>query len=144
MQDKWQPPRADLLKVNFDGAFDAAIGRGGWGFVVRDEIGVVRGPGAGSTHQLTSAIQSEAIACGEALVAAEQWGISTLVLESDSSNLVKAMTSNEYDLAPEGVIFRDLRLFISLNFSSVEVVFAPRSCNKVAHELAAIGALGEE
>jgi hypothetical protein len=41
-------------------------------------------------------------------------------------------------------LFRGLRSFILLNYSSVEVVFAPRSCNKVAHEIAAIGALGEE
>jgi hypothetical protein len=47
--------------------------------------------------------------------------------------------SSEYDLSPEGVIFRDIRVFIGLNFGNVEVSFAPRMCNNVAHSLAAYG-----
>jgi hypothetical protein len=37
-------------------------------------------------------------------------------------------------------MFRDIHLFISLNFGVVEISYAPRVCNKVAHALAAYGA----
>jgi hypothetical protein len=61
-------------------------------------------------------------------------------VESDSQNLIKAIQGKEFDLAPEGVLYRDIRAFISLNFSSVVFSFTPRECNKVAHALAAFGA----
>jgi hypothetical protein len=48
------------------------------------------------------------------------------------------------DLAPEGVIYRDIRSFIRLNFSNISFSFQPRVCNKMAHELAAIGASGDD
>jgi hypothetical protein len=35
-------------------------------------------------------------------------------VESDSQNLIKAIQGKEFDLAPEGVLYRDLRAFISL------------------------------
>uniref|UniRef100_A0ACD5Z2Z1 Uncharacterized protein n=1 Tax=Avena sativa TaxID=4498 RepID=A0ACD5Z2Z1_AVESA len=46
-QDFWRPPEGDMLKINIDGAFAADSGTGGWGFVVRDQTGAVRGSGAG-------------------------------------------------------------------------------------------------
>jgi hypothetical protein len=61
------------------------------------------------------------------------------MLETGSSDLTKALQSIECNLPPEGVLFREFRSFIQLNFSNVVVVFAPRSCNKLIHELAAFG-----
>jgi hypothetical protein len=65
------------------------------------------------------------------------------VLPFKKNNLVRAIKSKEFDFTPEGDIYRDIRAFISLNFVSVNIVFRPRSCNKVAHALAAIGAREE-
>jgi hypothetical protein len=42
--------------------------------------------------------------------------------------------------SPEGVIYRNLRIFMLLNFNSFEFVFTPRTCNKLAHALATYGA----
>ena len=63
-----------------------------------------------------------------------------IVVESDSQNLIKAMQSNEFDRAPEGIIYRDLRLYVRLNFNSVMFSVIPRTCNNLAHELAKYGA----
>jgi hypothetical protein len=49
------------------------------------------------------------------------------------------MNYSEYDLAPVGVIISDLKFRLSFNFIEASVVFAPRSCNKPSHELAALG-----
>jgi hypothetical protein len=65
-------------------------------------------------------------------------------VKSDSQNLIKAIQGKEFDLAPEGVLYKDIRAFISLNFSSVVFSFTPRERNKVAHALAAFGASQRE
>jgi hypothetical protein len=51
-----------------------------------------------------------------------------------------ALTGREYDLAPEGVLFREIRSFVSLNFISFKVSFCSRLCNKVGHVLASMDA----
>jgi hypothetical protein len=90
-----------------------------------------------------SALQAEAQACAEAVQAASEWGMGNIKLETDSLTLVTALQGTGLDLSPEGVIFRDTRLFISLNFGAVDISYAPRVCNKVAHALAAYGARHE-
>jgi hypothetical protein len=58
--------------------------------------------------------------------------------------LACALQTSEYDLAPEGVVFRDLRIFLRLNFLSHNISFVSRDCNNVAHLLAAHGARQDE
>jgi hypothetical protein len=136
----WNKPEENMLKINTDGAYNADTNRGGWGFVIRDSYGDARGSGAGAVTYAGSALHMEAQACSEALHAAVQWGMVNITLETDSSILARALQSKDYDLLPEGVIFRDIRAFIRLNFWSVDVTFVPRTCNKVAHLIAAYGA----
>jgi hypothetical protein len=38
---RWSRPPADTLKISSDGAYCAASGTGGWGYVIRDEEGSV-------------------------------------------------------------------------------------------------------
>jgi hypothetical protein len=63
-----------------------------------------------------------------------------ILLETDSSILAYAVQGTYYDLSPEGVIFRDIRVSLRLNFISVEVAHVPQICNVAAHLLAAFGA----
>jgi hypothetical protein len=65
-------------------------------------------------------------------------------VESDAKNLVKAMQDSSLDRTPEGIIYRDIRCFSCLNFSSISFSFCPRTCNKMAHDLAAIGVRKQE
>jgi hypothetical protein len=101
---------------------------------------VVRGAGAGHLSAVASAAQAEAVACAQALQVAADWGLAQLIIETDSSNLVRAIESTEFDSAPERVIYRNIKSFIRLNFKLVKVLFCPRGCNKVAHALGALGA----
>jgi hypothetical protein len=139
-QQRWQKPVDDTLKINTDGSFDAETRQGGWGFVIRDSTGEARGSGAGHLYNVASALQAETLACSEAVHAAAEWGMGTIHLETDSMILACALQTSEYDLAPEGVLFRDLRIFIRLNFLSHNISFVSRDCNNVAHLLAARGA----
>jgi ribonuclease HI len=108
--------------------------------VIRDCDGSVRGSGAGLLTHVTSAAQAEGQACTEALQAAGDWVMLHIHIETDSMNLVRAMQTSDFDLAPEGVIYRDLRVFLRLHFSSVIISHVSRNCNKLAHALAAYGA----
>jgi hypothetical protein len=62
-----------------------------------------------------------------------------LQLENDAQNLVRALKDGSFDRTPEGVIYRDIRSFSSLNFLSASFSFCPRLCNKLAHDVAACG-----
>jgi ribonuclease HI len=143
VEKKWQRPEGETIKINTDGAFSAEKCQGGWGFVARDAQGRVRGAGAGKIKYAGSAVQAEALACAEALQAAMEWGMVDFSIETDSLNLVSALKGTDFDLAPEGVLFRDIKSFIRLNFGTLEIDYAPRTCNKVAHQLAAYGARHE-
>jgi hypothetical protein len=79
---------------------------------------LVRGSGAGKINFAASALQTKALACAEALHASAEWEMGTIHEETDSVVLVKVLQSTDYDLAPEGVLFRDMRIFMRLNFNS--------------------------
>jgi ribonuclease HI len=139
-QSQWIPPDGDRLKINCDGAFAAETSTGGWGFVIRDHDGTVRGSGAGQIAHAASAAMAEAQACQEAVQAAATWGMGHLHIEADALNLIKALQDTSLDRTPEGVIYRDIRAFMRLNFISICFSHCPRTCNNLAHELAALGA----
>ena len=44
-----------------------------------------------------------------------------------------------YGRARGGMLFREAKFIMAINFNSVAVVHAPRSCHCVAHELARLG-----
>lgn len=102
------PKVADKLKINCDGAFKNAESGGGWGFVIRNSDGDVRGSGAGCIQNIVSALQAEVEAYAAALQAASDWGMTNVEVESDCQVLLRAIQSKDADLAPEGVIFREI------------------------------------
>ena len=58
--------------------------------------------------------------------------------QTDSLNLVQALNTRDLDLAANGVLFKEIRCFASLNFNQVVFSFCPRKCNKVADALAPV------
>jgi ribonuclease HI len=68
----------DVLKINIDGAFHASSRTGGWGFIVHDSDGDIRGSGVGHLPNVASAAQAEAHACAEAVAAAAGWGMTNV------------------------------------------------------------------
>jgi hypothetical protein len=87
----WQRPEGERLKINTDGAFSSETRQGGWGFVVRDNMGDARGSGAGAVSHACSALQMEAHAIWEAAHAAADWGMGRIILETDSLTLVRVL-----------------------------------------------------
>jgi hypothetical protein len=62
-------------------------------------------------------------------------------METDSMVLKKAITSSDYDLAMLGVLFREMKAILCVGVENFRISVVSRSCNVVAHELVARGAL---
>jgi ribonuclease HI len=137
---KWSRPTGDTLKINTDGSYFPGTNHGGWGFIIRDADGDVRGSGYGHLQHIRDPLRAEAEACVQAIQAAASWGMTRIHIETDSTTLAEALQSSKYDRMTNGVIFKEARAFIRLNFSSCVSSYCPRTCNKAAHVLAAMGA----
>ena len=62
------------------------------------------------------------------------------VFVTDSQILQRAVTSQVYDSAPLGALFREVKVRLHLNFTETCVIYNSRTCNGPAHILAARGA----
>ncbi|RLN28963.1 hypothetical protein C2845_PM05G15270 [Panicum miliaceum] len=136
---KWERPGKDVLKINCDGAFRSETSVGGWGFVIRDSAGLVIRSGAGSCLHLMDALHAELLACLAGVRAAGEMGMSNVIIEIDSMLARLTLSTTTFALAPVGGIVYEIKYLMNLFFTSVNVAFFPRECNRVAHAVAALG-----
>jgi hypothetical protein len=107
--------------------------------VVRNNTGDVLDIGVGSIQRAGSSLHAEALAALHGLERAEQPGMTRVILETDASNLGKALTTNLLDSNLEGVLFRQIRSAMARNFVSCPISVCPRPCNKVDDCMASHG-----
>jgi ribonuclease HI len=86
---------------------------------VRNNTGDVLDIGVGSIQRAGSSLHAEALAALHGLERAEQPGMTRVILETDASNLGKALTTNLLDSNLEGVLFRQIRSAMARNFGCV-------------------------
>jgi hypothetical protein len=100
--------------------------------------------GAGHIEAVSEAVHAEAYACLHAVQYAINAGIHKVELETDNLTLKTALSSDAYDAAERGILFREIKYLLAVNFADFKVIHRPRTCNKVAYMLASMGAnLGE-
>ena len=114
-------------------------GRGAWGCVVRNSHGEFLAARSGYFEHMAGPLHAEASAYVRAIEAVAELGIYLVIFESESSVLVNALNSDEYDRSTIGVLLRESRSIFFGNFESFAFSFCKRDCNKVAHELAVFG-----
>ncbi|GJN04370.1 hypothetical protein PR202_ga21914 [Eleusine coracana subsp. coracana] len=136
---QWSPPSENFYKLNVDASFLDSSKRGGWGFVLRDQDGLFLEGGAGNIPRVANALHAEAMAALAGLERAAQLGMERIVLETNESVLGRAITSDTMDQSEGGGLFRRIRDFMRLSFSSYLVSVCPRICNRVADALATCG-----
>jgi ribonuclease HI len=137
---RWTKPPADYLKINIDGSFCREYGTGGWGFCIRDCNGEVCGAGMGQLNHVADALHAESIACLKAIEFAAEAGMGRIIIETDATLLKSALQSTEFDSTRHGVLFREAKFLLLTNFLDYNVLYCKRTCNIVAHVLAANGA----
>jgi len=94
---------------------------------------------AGKLTRLLDAFQSEVEACLAGVMLAEEVGAERIVVETDSLVLKQALQNSTHRLASIGGVICEIQALLATSFSSFVIEYAPRSCNRVAHALAAIG-----
>jgi hypothetical protein len=57
-------------------------------------------------------------------------GMTRIELETDATNLQKALTTTELDRSTDGGLFRQIRELIRDSFVYCKIWCCPRSCNK--------------
>lgn len=66
------------------------------------------------------------------------------MLETDAKQVINALHGNDFRLSLVGGLVHEVKDLIVEIFSHRLVCFAPRDCNRVAHELAALGSRCDE
>jgi hypothetical protein len=138
---RWTAPRPETVKINIDVAFRESSGNnGGWGGICRNNDSEVCFAVSGSLVRMRDAFHAEATALSHAIQVANSSGVGRVVFETNCINLKYAMTTNDYSLATIGNSISDLKYQLRMGFIEASAVYVSRSCNKAAHELAALGA----
>ena len=86
--------------------------------MVRDSDGHGILAGSGRLWAVHDALSAEGEACLMALKTAMEVGISRVIIETNSLNLITAIQSGSFDLAPVGVIFKEIWGGVSVAFCS--------------------------
>lgn len=66
-------PQPGVFKINSNGAFDSERGHGGWGFVIKDDHGVLVRAGAGDNKFLMNPLHAELLGCLAGVRTAAAW-----------------------------------------------------------------------
>ena len=137
---KWESPPEDMYKINIDGAFKSATSKGGWGFLVRNSVGAFLEGGYGNLCRVATSFQAEALAALYSLERAALLGMIRIILETDATELVRGLTSEDLDHSIDGILLKQIRDLIESDFVYCEIQHCPRNYNKVADCLAMYGA----
>ncbi|GJN10368.1 hypothetical protein PR202_ga28456 [Eleusine coracana subsp. coracana] len=131
----WIPPSSGWAKVNVDGAFSSDTRRGGVGVIIRDKRGAVILTAWRVIFQAASAEEVETLACTEGLNMATEWVRDRVVLESDCSELVRALERKGTPRSNLCFQLDEIRRLCN-RLPGVEFRAIRREQNCVAHELA--------
>ena len=129
-----------MYKINIDGAFKSDTSQGGWGFIVRNGAGEFLEGGYGNLCRVATSFQVEALAALHSLERTTQLGMARIILETDATELVWGLKSEDLDHSVDGILFRQIKDLIDSSFDYCEIRHCPRNCNMVADCLAKYGA----
>ena len=134
-QMAWSPPEAQRYRINSDVATFIEDNKARLGVVIQNSEGHTL---VSLTQQIplpAIVIEIKGLAAWRAMELALELSLDNIVLESDNESLFKALKSRDRSLAQHGHLIKDI-LFLSSFFSTFNVSWVPRQCNKLAHSLA--------
>ena len=134
-KERWKPPDASLVKINFDGAIFRFENRSGIGVVVRTHTGAILASLAQSIPQAFQPAEIKAIAVARALEFGHEIGPTEVILEGDSELIVNSLKSGRANMAPVEPLIQDATIF-SASYTKLLYSHCRRDGNKLAHSLA--------
>ncbi|KAL9451066.1 hypothetical protein AB3S75_012752 [Citrus x aurantiifolia] len=135
IQQRWQPPPQNVLKLNADAAVNRLNQQSGLGVVIRDAEGQFLAAGIQQVQlrERVSSAEAEAILWG-LKVASQIWS-SSLIVESDCQEVIELLNNIKGSRTEIHWVLADIHR-ISKNFQHIQFSFIPRICNAHAHALA--------
>ncbi|MQL93372.1 hypothetical protein Taro_026015 [Colocasia esculenta] len=131
---RWITPPSGRLKLNVDGAFMRTSGTAGGGGILRDHEGNMCWAFARAYRDLNSSLAAKAMALNDGLSICCSKGVSEVLVETDSLNLLQLVTnqiSSQWDLS---CIMHDIAMK-TFNLKA-EIAHVSREANRVADCLA--------
>jgi ribonuclease HI len=127
-----------MLKLNVDGAYMAESGTAGVGIILRRSDGSIVFTACRSLRLCSSALEAEISACIEGVRLALELNQDGILVETDSLEMVRMVTSTDADKSCLAHLVEDLRLLLSSQYI-VSITKIPRLHNTASHELASFG-----
>lgn len=106
---RWKPPSSGLFKINFDGALFDNLALAGLGIVIQDEQGLIIAALSQRIPLPSSVVMVEALAARRALIFAQEISISTVEVEGDSLQVIRAIRNQKQDRSCMGHIIQDIK-----------------------------------
>ncbi|KAH1048013.1 hypothetical protein J1N35_038797 [Gossypium stocksii] len=132
---KWTNPNGQIVKINFDGAYDENTHQSAAGIVARDWKGHILLSCTEIHKGVASAFAAEAIACRRATQIAIKMNRSEIIIEWDSLLVIKKCKTTGVDKSKIGAFIHDIQRMKSLN-QRLRFEYTLRSANVLAHILA--------
>lgn len=129
----WSPPCQGSAKINTDASYNDFKKSARAGIIARNEFGDVI-TGLTKAFPAISPLMAEALSLREAMAFAGNLGISSIEIENDCLELIKACKGE----INRGEIFNILKDIHHLkgSFQQIKFVWVPREANRVAHLIA--------
>ncbi|XP_024177957.1 uncharacterized protein LOC112183874 [Rosa chinensis] len=135
IRQKWKPAAANRVKINVDGAFLEQIPHGEIGGIMRDSSSQFIAAFTQSVQHVTSVKHVELLAIRAGIDLTKQLQLHQATIESDCLQAVQEIAYADYQSLDFGSVIDDIRVGM-MDIQGVQICFAPRTSNKVAHKLA--------
>ncbi|KAG8485529.1 hypothetical protein CXB51_018891 [Gossypium anomalum] len=132
---KWKHPPGQLIKINFNGAFDEHNQQSASGIVARNSEGLVLLSCTKLHHRVPSTFAAEALACRKATRIGLDMQGKEIIIEGYSLSIIKKCNVKGGDKSKIGAYIHDIHQLKSKS-SNLKFEYTPRSGNGLAHILA--------
>jgi ribonuclease HI len=133
--DGWKHPPQNSMKLNVDAHRLASDGRWGVGLILRLDDGRLVGARTKVVEGFDAAIEAEALGLEAAVEMADLFRERKVIIEMDSSMVVKAVQRNRYPRHYWGQIARKGGYYIKAN-PNMTIQWVRRTRNEAAHQMA--------
>ncbi|KAL4386202.1 hypothetical protein GQ457_09G009570 [Hibiscus cannabinus] len=137
---RWSPPPTDHVKVNFDASYFSISRESVSGVLIRDVNGLVMAARAYSHLNVPNPEVAEALACDQAVLFASSLGFRRVIVEGDSSSIIKKVQSSSLDKSDSFAMIVNIKRRFS-DFANITFHHVRRLLNAPAHILAKMGRL---
>ncbi|KAK8504397.1 hypothetical protein V6N12_032898 [Hibiscus sabdariffa] len=134
----WTAPVENVIKCNFDSAYDVLSKESISGVICRDNVEFIMASAIFPHWHLADVSVAEALSCLQVIILAKDLGFAKVVIEGDSLTVIKKVCATTSDSSLLGLIIHAIRE-VSKGFESVVFCSVHPKANNTAHTLAREG-----